>query len=49
VLPVNELSDESSEIAVEDISKELERLREMANALKLPHANSINWGKSFLR
>jgi len=43
VLPVNELSDGTAETAVEDISKELERLRETANALKLPHANSINW------
>ena len=43
VLPVNELSDGTAKTTVEDVSKELERLREMANSLKLPHANSINW------
>ena len=43
VLPVNELSDGSAETTVEDVSKELERLREMAKVLNLPHPNSINW------
>ena len=43
VLPVDELSDGSAETMVEDISKELERLREMAKVLNLPHPNSINW------
>ena len=43
MLPINELPDGTAETTVKDISKELERLREMANTLKLPHANNINW------
>lgn len=43
VLSVNVLSDRSAETAIEDVSKELEKLRKMATALKLTHADSINW------
>ena len=40
---VNEVSDGSADQIVEDISKQLERLRNFANALCMPHADKINW------
>ena len=43
VLSVNTVADGAAETAMEDVSKELEKLRNMATALKLTHANSINW------
>ena len=43
VLSVNTLPDGSAETAIDNVAKELEKLRKMATALKLPHANSINW------
>ena len=43
VLPVNVLSDGAADTAIEDVSKELEKLRKIATTLKLTHATSINW------
>lgn len=43
VLGVNELQDGSAASAIEDISKEFERLRDAATMLGLPNPNSINW------
>ena len=40
---VNEVSDGSAETIVEDIGKELDKLRETAHQLHLPNADSINW------
>jgi len=43
VLSVNEVADGTSQSIIEDIDKELTKLREAANQLNLPNANSINW------
>ena len=43
VISVNEVADGTAISAMEDVSKELEKLRETAHALQLPSANSINW------
>ena len=43
VLAVNEMSDGTAESIIKDISKELQKLRETAEALNLPHAKQINW------
>ena len=43
VLSVNELPSGSAENIAKDISRELENLREIARALCLPNADSINW------
>ena len=43
VVSVNELPDGSAMSAVHDISRELENLRQMAHALKMPNADTINW------
>ncbi len=43
VISVNELSDGSADSAIEDVSRELSKLREMARALCLPNADAINW------
>ena len=43
VLGVNELQDGSAASAIEDISREFERLRHAATVLGLPNPNSINW------
>ena len=43
VLSINEVSDGSAETIVEDIGKELDKLRETAHQLNLPNADSINW------
>lgn len=43
VISVNELPDGTAVSAIEDISKELEKLREIARALRLPNADQINW------
>ena len=43
VISVNELHDGTAESVINDISKELQKLRNVAVALNLPNANSINW------
>ena len=43
VLSVNELPDGTAMRAVEDISREFEKLRKVAETLGLPNPNSINW------
>ena len=43
VISVNELANGSAEQIAEDISTELEHLRNTARDLGLPNANSINW------
>lgn len=43
VLSVNELQDGSAVSAVDDISREFEKLRHAASMLGLPNPNSINW------
>ena len=43
VLAVNEIPDGTAESIIRDISKELQKLREIAQDLNLPHANQINW------
>ena len=43
VLSINEISDGSAETIIEDIGKELDKLRETARQLNLPNADSINW------
>ena len=43
VLAVNEIPDGTAESIIRDISKELQKLRETAEALNLPHARQINW------
>ena len=42
VLSCNVLPDGAAETAIEDVSKELIKLRNMATALKLTHVDSIN-------
>ena len=44
VMAVNEVSDGTSETMLKDSDKVLTRLRDMANKLQIPNANSINWG-----
>lgn len=43
VVSVNELPDGKAVTAIEDISREFEKLRRVAEMLGLPNANSINW------
>ena len=43
VLGVNELPDGKAISAIEDISREFEKLRKTAQMLDLPNPNSINW------
>lgn len=43
VLGVNELADGKAITAVEDIYREFEKLRRVAEMLGLPNAHSINW------
>ena len=43
VLGVNELADGKAITAIEDISKEFEKLRRIAEMIGLPNARSINW------
>ena len=43
VVSVNELPDGTAQSVISDISRELEKLRKTAHALKMPNANSINW------
>ena len=43
VISVNQQPDGTADSIINDVSKQLERLRTMANALGLPHSNAINW------
>lgn len=43
VISVNEVCDGTASAAVDDISRELDVLRETAKALGIPNAESINW------
>ncbi len=43
VISVNEQSDGTAESIVSDVSRELQKLREIACALRLPNSASINW------
>ena len=43
VLSLSEVPDGSAESAIQDIEKELNKLRTIASQLNLPHAHSINW------
>ena len=43
VLSVNEVSDGSADCMVEDISRELQMLRDVAHALNMPNADILNW------
>lgn len=43
VLSLNEVADGSAESAIDDIEKELEKVRKIALQLQLPFANSVNW------
>ena len=43
VVSVNELSDGTAISTIDDVSKELEKLREIALTLGMPNASSINW------
>ena len=47
VLSVNELSDGTADTAIADISRELEKLRRTAHALRMPIANSIDLIETF--
>ena len=40
---VNEIPDGTADSIIEDISGELQKLREVAHALKIPNSDSINW------
>ena len=42
-LSVNEVPDGSADSMLEDISQELQKLRDTAHALRLPNADKINW------
>ena len=43
VISVNELPDGTALSAIKDVSRKLEKLREVAHALRLPNASRINW------
>lgn len=43
VLSVNEVADGSADSMIADLSQELQKLRDVAHALKLPNADKINW------
>ena len=43
VVSINELPDGKAVTAIDDISREFEKLRRVAEVLGLPNANSINW------
>ena len=43
VMSVNQLPDGSADSAIEDVSKELCKLRDMAQSLGLPNADANNW------
>ena len=43
VISVNELPDGTAASSIEDVSRELEKLRKIAQTLHLPNADQINW------
>lgn len=43
VISVNELPDGSAESMITDMSREIEKLRDIAHVLKIPNADKINW------
>ena len=43
VLSVNEVPDGSADSMIDDVSRELQKLRDMAHALRMPNADKINW------
>ena len=43
VLSVNEVPDGSADSIINDVSAELQKLREVAHALRMPNADKINW------
>ena len=43
VISVNEVPDGSADTMIADLSQELQKLREVAHALRLPNADKINW------
>ena len=43
VISVNELPDGTAETAVADVSRQLEKLQQIAQDLGIPNVNSINW------
>ena len=43
IVSVNEVSDGTAASMIDDVSRELQKLREMAHALNIPNADSINW------
>ena len=43
VVSVNEIPDGTGDSIIEDISGELQKLREIPHVLKIPNSNSINW------
>ena len=43
VISVNELPDGTASSAIDDVSRELQKLRRTAHALGIPNADSINW------
>ena len=42
-ISVNELPDGSAESIIADISREIEKMRDIAHLLKIPNADKINW------
>lgn len=43
VISVNELPDGTAESAIDDVSRELQKLRKVAHAIGMPNPDSINW------
>jgi len=43
VLSVSEVPDGSADSMIDDVSRELQKLRYMAHALRMPNADKINW------
>ena len=43
VLSVNEVPDGHAGSILNDVSTELQKLREVAHALRMPNADKINW------
>ena len=43
VLSVNEVADGSSDMMIADVSREFQKLSDVAHALRLPNADKINW------
>ena len=43
VISVNELPDGSAESIIADMSREIEKMRDIAHMLKIPNADKVNW------